>query len=118
MVEHQHRERPCSARHEGAGVLNPRQPPPSERDAEKYRRLAVAVLEQAWADLHVKAIAIGAAELRERARVWFESADRDAPFAFVALCEFLELDAEAVRERVFWRPRLRRDDVGPTLSEP
>jgi hypothetical protein len=77
---------------------------PIERDTEKYRRLAIAVLEQAWADLYTPAI--DGDNVRERAQVWFKSEDSSRPFAFMSLCELLGFNPESVRERVFRAPRL------------
>ncbi len=64
-------------------------------------RLMAAVLEDALDVMRRPPIVAEAAAVeRWETEAWFASPRRDWPFAFVAICEALGLDAQAVRARI------------------
>jgi len=65
--------------------------------SDSERRLYLAILTQAVCDFHGLASVTGA-EIRT-ARAWIRS-NLDAPMSFVFVCSVLDLDPQAVRERV------------------
>lgn len=65
--------------------------------SDNERRLYLAILTQAVCDFHGLASATEA-EVRT-ARAWIRS-NLDAPMSFVFVCSVLDLDPQAVRERV------------------
>lgn len=93
-----------------AGLADPR--------TEPEKRLMVAVLEEAIALVVNGGRGDGddrSATVREAER-WFASDDHSGPFAFVSICDVLEIDAGRVRhalagwqrrQRQFRRPRLQ-----------
>ena len=74
------------------------------------RELAVAVLENAAADLRNHRYARRRRRQRfyMQAYQWVASDDREWPFSFVNLCDFLKLSPVALREELLREPTERR----------
>jgi hypothetical protein len=74
------------------------------------RELAAAVLENAAADLRNYRYARRRRRQRfyMQAYQWVASDDREWPFSFVNLCEFLKLSPDALREELLREPVERR----------
>jgi hypothetical protein len=84
------------------GGLVPLQRDASRPPATPERRLMAAVLAQALDDVRRGAGGDSAAarRLRESTRIWFTSPGHAWPYSFERICAVLDLDVDAIRERV------------------
>jgi hypothetical protein len=82
------------------------------------RRLIIAVLEDAinCFQKHLFAGDNRSRRLFHDAENWIMSMDRDSPFAFENICEFLSLDAEYIRQGLCCWARTARSAAGPHLE--
>jgi hypothetical protein len=82
------------------------------------RRLIIAVLEDAINCFQKNLFARDnrSRRLFHDAEHWVMSMDRDSPFAFENICEFLSLDAEYVRQGLCRWARSARSGSGPRLE--
>jgi hypothetical protein len=82
------------------------------------RRLIIAVLEDA---INCFQKNLFARDKRSRrlfcdAENWVVSRDRESPFAFENICEFLSLDAQYIRQGLYRWARAARSGTGPHLK--
>ena len=66
---------------------------------EPERELLIAALRDAFESLGQDSSAKAKRSVQRATRKWFESKEANRPFAFVAICQALNLDADAVRQR-------------------